>query len=146
MPTTDSPIQPGQEVEGGEAREVESLTEDGLGLWTITILLSLLFVGAGIPQVGAVDFVAQRFQEVWGYPDWFRMMIGGLEFVGGIFLIIPQTAFWAALGLSVIMLGAIYTHVALGDPAFAPIPFVVLVLLGVVAYARRPPQLRGEQE
>ena len=145
-----SDAQPGVENPGEmnptvrEQRTAESPTVSGI--WVLTMLLALLYVMAGVPKIGAFDFIAERFEEVWGYPEWFRMVIGALEFIGGIFLIIPQTAFWAAMLLGVIMLGAMYTHLALGNPLFTPVPAICFLLLMVVAYARRPGFLREEEE
>lgn len=112
------------------------------GLWATTILLSLVYIAAGLPKVGGMSQLIHRFEEVWGYPEWFRLLIGGLEFIGGILLIIPGTAFWAATGLSVIMIGALYTHLVLGEPSLVVVPALCLSLLLYVAYARRPDWLR----
>ena len=112
----------------------------GFGLWAVTILLALIYIIAGVPKLGALDFMHHRFSEVWGYPVWFEYLIGAMEFIGGILLIIPATAFWAASMLSVIMVGAIYTHLALGNPAFTPVPLICLALLIYVATQRIPGQ------
>lgn len=124
------------------ARRRQSEAPSFSGIWALTIILALIYIMSGVPKVGAFDFIAARFEEVWGYPEWFRTLIGGLEFIGGIFLIIPATAFYAASMLGVIMLGAIYTHLALGNPLFTPIPAICLILLMIVAYTRRPDYLR----
>jgi uncharacterized membrane protein YphA (DoxX/SURF4 family) len=115
-------------------------SETSVGLWAVTIVLALIYIIAGVPKLGALDFIHRRFSEVWGYPLWFEYLIGALEFVGGILLIIPSTAFWAASMLSVIMVGAIYTHLALGNPAFTPVPLICLALLVYVASKRVPGQ------
>ena len=127
-------------VKSSSRRESEAPSFSGI--WALTMILALIYVMAGVPKVGAFDFIAARFEEVWGYPDWFRTLIGGLEFIGGVFLIIPSTAFYAASMLGGIMLGAMYTHLALGNPSFAPIPAICLILLMIVAYTRRPDYLR----
>lgn len=127
-------------IESTRRRQTEAPSLSGI--WALTMVLALIYVMAGVPKVGAFDFIAARFEEVWGYPEWFRTLIGGLEFIGGIFLIIPATAFYAASMLGIIMLGAIYTHLALGNPLFTPIPAICFILLMVVAYVRRPDYLR----
>jgi len=51
-------------------------------------------------------------------------------------LLIPRLAGLAAAGLSIIMIGATYTHVSHREYTHAITPAVLLVLLIAVAYAR----------
>lgn len=48
----------------------------------------------------------------WAYPAWFATLIGVLELTGAVGLLIPRTTRYAVLGLTVIMSGAAYTHLA----------------------------------
>jgi hypothetical protein len=50
----------------------------------------------------------------------------------------PRFPFWAASGLIVIMIGAIYSHLTHDEATKAPIPLVAGLLLAFVARARRP--------
>lgn len=113
-------------------------TRNDVVVWGLSILMALVYIMAGVPKLGTIEFMHTRFTEVWGYPAWFEYLIGALEFVGGIFLLIPATAFYAASGLAVIMLGAMYTHLALGEAAFVVIPATCLLVLLYIAYQRRP--------
>jgi uncharacterized membrane protein YphA (DoxX/SURF4 family) len=72
-----------------------------------------------------------------GYPAWFRVVIGVIEIGGGVGLLIPRLAFYAAGALGVVMIGAAYTLVVHGEPGVA-MPIVCLLLLATVAYRRRP--------
>ena len=55
-----------------------------------------------------------------GYPQWFRVVTGSLEVLGGLGLIIgiwvPWLAALASAGLTLVMLGAILTHVRIREP------------------------------
>ena len=44
---------------------------------------------------------------------------------------------FAAVALMVVMTGAVYTHMTHGEAASAPVPLVLLLLLGCIAYLRR---------
>jgi uncharacterized membrane protein YphA (DoxX/SURF4 family) len=83
----------------------------------------------------AVKFVG------WGYPAWFRFVVGSGELLSAALLFFPRTRFLGAAILVVILTGAVITHIANQDPlsqsASAP---VHLVLVAVVAWLTRPPQ------
>ncbi|WP_168210458.1 DoxX family protein [Persicimonas caeni] len=114
-----------------------------VGVWALTMLTSALFIAAAVPKLGGgYSFFAERFQE-WGYPGWFETGVGIAEVVSAIFLIIPTTAFYAAGVLAVIMLGAIYTHVALGVAAYAVLPAVMLCAVAIIGWVRRPQRFRS---
>lgn len=51
-----------------------------------------------------------KFVE-WGYPSWFRFVVGTGELAGGLMLLIPRYRFVGCLLLTVILEGAIVTHV-----------------------------------
>jgi hypothetical protein len=108
-----------------------------IAAWIASALLFLLFtVLASPPKLmgdpQAVDgFIKQ------GYSDGFRLFIGAAEFLGGIALLIPRLAFWSALGLIIIMIGAAYTHIANDDAANVAPALVALALCVFVAYVRR---------
>ena len=99
-------------------------------------LLALLYVVAGVPKLIGVESAVTGFEKL-GYGAWFRLLIGVIEVGGGIGLLIPRVAFYAAGALGVVMIGAAYTITVHGEPGVA-IPIVCLVLLAVVAYLRRP--------
>jgi uncharacterized membrane protein YphA (DoxX/SURF4 family) len=79
----------------------------------------------------------------WGYPSWFRFVVGLGELIGGILLIIPRHRFIGCLLLGVILEGAIITHVVnanpIGESIAAP---VTLFLVVIVALASSPIRMR----
>jgi uncharacterized membrane protein YphA (DoxX/SURF4 family) len=107
-----------------------------IALWVATVLLAGQFLLAGsLKFVSPV--MAEHFAQ-WGYPDWFRVLIGVVEVGGAVALLLPRTAFYAACALGVVMVGAAGTHLLHGEVPVAAVPVVLLVLLALVAYARRP--------
>jgi len=111
------------------------------GLWALQILLAFVFV-----NVGRIKLLTRRggweaaFRE-WGYPDHFFLLIGALEGLGGLLLLLPRTAFYGAVLLCTVMGGAVIHHLLRGEIR-AFIPGVLLLLSGIVLYARRPDYLR----
>jgi len=102
-----------------------------LALYLVSAFLTIVFLNAGWPKFSDSSGWARAFVS-WGFPVWFRFLVGGIEVLGGVLLLVPQTAIYAAAALAVIMLGAIGTHVVHGDPSAISHEAVPLVLIGAV--------------
>jgi uncharacterized membrane protein YphA (DoxX/SURF4 family) len=114
-------------------------------LWILQVLLAAIFLATG-----AIKLTQPRARLAAGPMRWaadvtdaqFRL-IGGLEVLGAIGLIVPAAlgvAPWltplAAVGLVLTMIGAIATHVRLGEANRLAVPAVVLALALVIAVER----------
>lgn len=104
-----------------------------VGYWSSATILSVVYILTGLPKLSEFNEVLHQFSE-WGYSEEFLMFIGASEVVAGIFLLIPQTALYAAVYLSVIMVGAIYTHLAFDTVWWALLPLFCLSFLVFIAY------------
>jgi putative oxidoreductase len=105
-------------------------------LWILSGLVALAFLGAGGGKLAGTAAMVELFDKV-GRGQWFRYFTGLLEVAGGIGLLIPRYAFYAAGLLAVIMVGAIITHLTvLGTSPAAPV--VLLILSGIIAWLRKP--------
>jgi putative oxidoreductase len=105
-------------------------------LWTLSGLVALAFVFAGGGKLAGAAAMVDLFDKV-GVGQWFRYVTGLLEITGGIGLLIPRYAFYAAVLLVIVMVGAVMTHLAIvgGSPAPAA---SLLVLSGIIAWLRKP--------
>jgi len=124
-----------------------------IALWIIQVLLALLFLFAG----GTKLVISPEVLQSMGSPNAIRLpgllvqFIGGCELLGGLGLILPglfkiKTGLTplAALGLVIIMIGAVALTVAGDGPVAAVGPLVVCLLTAFVAYGRwRLAPLRG---
>jgi len=107
-----------------------------IALWTASVLAAVGIGGAGAAKLAGAQAMLDLFTQV-GLGQWFRYLTGILEVGGSIVLFIPSRAFWAALLLCCVMVGAIITHFTiLHTPPTSPV--VLLVLVAFVAWARRP--------
>lgn len=70
-------------------------------LWLVQILVAVAFLGVGIPKLLGDPGMVATFEKV-GVGQWLRYLIGSLEVLGAIGL--------AALGLSLMMIGAMSLH------------------------------------
>ena len=109
------------------------------GTWLLQLLLAVVMVGPGSQKFTSPTW--ERMFRTWGYPDGFYLVIGAIEVVGGLGLLIPRTASYSAIVLSVVMLGASATQVlrggrnGVGEVVFA-------VLLALVAWIRWRDRMR----
>ena len=83
---------------------------------------------------------AVKFTD-WGYPSWFRFLVGTGELFAAILLLVPRRAFRfiAAATLVVILTGAVITHIANQDPISEGISAPLhLAISAVLAWVFRP--------
>ena len=102
--------------------------------WMLLILVAALFAASGIFKLTgqATDMFA-----TWGYPAWFATFIGVAEIAGAIGLLIPKTTRWAVYGLSAIMAGAVYTHLANGEGPQIVRPLLFALVMWTALFLRR---------
>ena len=105
-------------------------------LWVAIALGALAYMGAGGAKLAGTAQMAQAF-AYFGLPPWFMTFIGACEVAGAIGLLIRPLATWAALGLALIMVGAIVLHLRFDGIAQALAAAVLLALMSFVAWQRR---------
>ena len=106
----------------------------------IQVVLGLLFVGIGSMTIAGRKMFVENFRR-FGYPQWFRIVTGSLEVLGGIGLLIgiwlPWLAALASAGLTLVMLGAVFTQVRTRESLqkiVLPIVMGVLAIVVAVSY------------
>ncbi|MDF2977539.1 MAG: integral rane protein [Actinomycetospora sp.] len=114
-----------------------------IALWTLQVLLALVFiVGSGTPKLFGEAYAVQIFTDL-GTGQWLRYVVGVLEIAGGIGLLVPRFARLAASCLIALMVGATLAQLFFLTEGFWYTPVVLGVLLGVVAWLRRPASVRA---
>ena len=76
-----------------------------------------------------------------GYPLYILTMLGTWKILGVIALLIPKFPLlkeWAYAGFFFLMSGAVFSHIALGDPVKELFPSLLLLILTVVSWYCRP--------
>jgi putative oxidoreductase len=106
-----------------------------IALWVVQALLALAFVGAASGKLLGKPEMVALFEAV-GVGQWFRYVTGLMELTGALLIVVPRTKFFGAALLSMVMVGAVLTHLFILHNA-PTAPAVLLVLSGVVAWARR---------
>lgn len=107
-----------------------------VALWVLQVLLAANFIFAGAGKLAGMEQMVLLFDEI-GVGHWFRYFTGVMEITGALVLLIPSAAWIGAAGLGVVMAGAVVTEVFIVS-GNAMMPLVLLILVSLVAYARRP--------
>jgi uncharacterized membrane protein YphA (DoxX/SURF4 family) len=108
-------------------------------LWACTLQLVLVFARAGTAKFSDTSGWATAFDE-WGYPRWFRMLVGLAELAGALLLLVPRLAVHGCALIAAVMLGAMATHIMHGDPAGVThevFPLVLALLVAALRLRRR---------
>lgn len=111
--------------------------------WIATIWLALGMLSTGIVQLfkakggqGGVDMITHL-----GYPVYLLTLLAIWKILGVITLLIPRFPLlkeWAYAGFFFIMSGAIFSHIASGDPVNEFFPSLLLLVLTIVSWYFRP--------
>ena len=112
--------------------------------WLAALFLALVCLRSGLmkmPGVPGEEFWIRDFQR-WGYPDWFRIVVGVVELVSCGLLLIPRFAAYGASLFACVMIGAILTHATHNEMSRLPFNFFLLGLSLALVYGRRPSFLR----
>jgi uncharacterized membrane protein YphA (DoxX/SURF4 family) len=105
-------------------------------VWIISVLLAAVYFFVGGMKLAGSQMVAEEFVR-YGYPGWFMYVVGAMEVTGAVLLLIPRAARYGAIVLSVVMIGAMYTHLTHQETPNALGPLVLFALLLFVAASRR---------
>lgn len=111
-----------------------------IALWIIQALLAALFLFAGGMKL--IMPIEEMTQQI-AMPGWFLRFIGTAELLGAIGLVLPwllrirpKLTPFAAMGLTIIMIGATVMTLSMGEILTALVPMVTGLLCVFVAYGR----------
>ncbi len=98
--------------------------------WGLSVVLALGYLESGYQKIVMNEMVAEQF-EAFGYSFAFARIIAVLEGLGAALLLVPRFVVYGAGLISVIMIGALYTHWSsgYGSPFHAQRNLALLILL-----------------
>ncbi|MEE9207338.1 MAG: DoxX family protein [Gemmatimonadota bacterium] len=116
----------------------------GLAIWIPTVFETLAMVGIGLAKFTNWAQWSGWF-EGWGYGAWFAAVIGIAEILGGLALLVPRLAAYAASGLLIVMLGALYTTTTKPNELGWTGAAIHIALLAVILASRWPLRWRPKR-
>jgi len=114
--------------------------------WVATLWLALGMTATAfgqlfkLPGQGGPDMIIHL-----GYPVYILTILGIWKILGVVAVLIPKFPLlkeWAYAGFVFIMSGAIFSHIAVGDPTVELLPGLLLLVLTVVSWYLRPESRR----
>ncbi len=118
----------------------QSRTKSGkITYWIATVWLALGMTSTGIVQLMKMEEEVQMMEHL-GYPVYFLSLIGIWKLLGVIAILIPKFPLlkeWAYAGFTFTMIGALFSHLAMGDGMVDFFgPTLLLLLTGISWYFR----------
>jgi|SRR3989344_6242472 len=100
----------------------------------IKYILVVAFLGFGLSKFLMPEMMKEAFR-VWGYPDWFRIVVGVGEIGAGLLLLLPKCTKIISGLLALEMVGAMITHIRVGQFEQLP-PAIVMFILSSVLFLK----------
>ncbi len=107
------------------------------GALGLTILLGLFFLMISFKNFRNDPAMCADFKR-WNYSETFRRTVAFWQLSGGVLLLTVIFSYLGAVLLSVLMLGAIYTHLKFDPPKTAIVPLVFFIFLGWIIFILNP--------
>lgn len=108
--------------------------------WIVTLWLCLGMLSTGIVQLlGNADEI--EMIERLGYPAYVLILIGSWKILGVTAVLLPRLPLlkeWAYAGFFFVLSGAVFSHIAAGDPFTESLPPLLLLLLTGLSWYFRP--------
>jgi uncharacterized membrane protein YphA (DoxX/SURF4 family) len=115
--------------------------------WSATIVLASGLIGSGVQQLLRVEGAgAWAPPYAWGikqlgYPVYVLTILGTWKLLGAVAILVPRFPLlkeWAYAGMFFLLTGAMFSHVASGNPWYENIPALFLLILAIVSWHLRP--------
>lgn len=106
--------------------------------WVSTVLFAGMMIMSSVMYLTKNPKLVEGF-NLMGYPLFMLNILGTAKLLGAIALLQPKfdrLKEWAYAGFTINMIGAIWSHIALGQPFMSPVLFLVLLAVSYVFYHR----------
>ena len=108
--------------------------------WIATLWLALGMASTGIVQLLKVKADTDFIIEL-GYPVYLLTILGVWKILGVAAVLVPKFPLlkeWAYAGFFFCMSGAVWSHIAMGNPVKDILPPILLLVLTIVSWYFRP--------
>jgi len=103
----------------------------------VSYVLAAIYLAAGVSHFARLQSMRAVFKK-FGYPQWLMMPIGACEISGAVLLVFPSLGVIGASGFALLMVGACFSHLRIGEVKECAPPIVLMALNIFVAVMRAP--------
>lgn len=107
-----------------------------ISVWVLKVLLALIFAAAALAKLAGQPMMVTEFGAV-GLGQGFRYLVALIEIAGVVLVLVPKTAFYGALTLFAVCVGALVADLTRIHGDLVHI-FVLGALTGLLAWLTRP--------
>jgi hypothetical protein len=104
--------------------------------WTVTGMTAAFMGFASVPDLLQIPQAVSIFMHL-GYPTYLLLFLGTAKMLGLVAILVPSLGRlreWAFAGLTFDLLGALYSHLSVGDSPAAWIPAVIGLFMVGTSY------------
>lgn len=112
-------------------------------LWVLQWLFGIYFIAIGVMHFVVPEGLPAPMEWMYELNDTLHVISGTAEILGGLGLILPgltkimpELTVFAALGLALVMVGAVVYHASRGEASNIVTNVAVAAIMGYLAYAR----------
>ena len=117
--------------------------------WVFTGLLSALMTVSAIPDILSVPEAVEMVSRHLGYPAYLLPFLGVAKLLGVVAILVPgfpRIKEWAYAGFVFDLSGAMYSGIAVGDPASSWMPILIGFILIAASYFFYHKKLKASQD
>ena len=112
-------------------------------LWVLQVIFGIYFIAIGVMHFIVPEGLPAPMEWMYDLSDTLHIVTGTAEILGGLGLILPgltkimpELTVYAALGLALLMVGAVVYHVAREEYSNIATNVIIAAVMGYLAYAR----------
>lgn len=112
-------------------------------LWVLQVVFGIYFVAVGVLHFIVPDGLPELMGWMYELSDTLHLVSGTAEILGGLGLLLPgltgirpELTVWAAVGLALVMVGAVIWHLGRGEVVSIVLNLVNAGILLFIAYGR----------
>jgi hypothetical protein len=112
--------------------------------WVVTVIIALESVAGGVADLMQEPGYIHILSHL-GYPAYFALILGLGKVLATFAILVPRhprLKEWAYAGLSFQFIGAIISHIIVGDNVIALIAPIIFLSLVIASWSLRPPSRR----
>lgn len=103
--------------------------------WILALWLAFVFGRAGIAKFDPASGWSRSFER-WGFPEWFRLLIGVAEVAAAALILLPRTSAYGAAIMVAVMIGATGNFAVRGTFHHIQVPIIAGLIAAAVLALR----------